>query len=375
MTIVKCVSDMKILIVDQDEIVSKALEQYLRGKGHTPKTTVDGKKALASYSKDDFDIAIISRTLPEMTGLTLVQKLREYDEAYDRRSYLILVADKDYEGDILDGLGAGLDDFLTKPYDFEMLENRIKIASWEMNPLNEREEKETSPIQNLLSDHKMLRSFISILEHVEADFDNGIPDHVLDWVSQTGNLMNMDVHEEKEKALTNALVEKLIVTHGEDFGAFSKTSLDRIEDEHLLLYRVLTKMKRGISRRIEKNRGTLERTASRLKDVKRNGKDPFSTREILMEIRHDIEGCINDTDNDNRVIKNLISEYAALLRAHMALEEDTFFPFAERYLDDDGRREIVSQFKEIEKGAGLDKIRRHKREIEELEKVLAETAR
>ena len=112
---------MRLLIVEDDPVLQESLAEQLREAGHVVDTAGDGKEGL--YFAEEFkpDLAIIDLGLPIMSGMDLIRAIRGQDLSFP---ILILTA-RDRWQEKVDGLSAGADDYLTKPFQFEELAARV----------------------------------------------------------------------------------------------------------------------------------------------------------------------------------------------------------------------------------------------------------
>lgn len=112
---------MRLLIVEDDPVLQNSLAEQLREAGHVVDTAGDGKEGL--YFAEEFkpDLAIIDLGLPIMSGMDLIRAIRGQDLSFP---ILILTA-RDRWQEKVDGLSAGADDYLTKPFQFEELIARV----------------------------------------------------------------------------------------------------------------------------------------------------------------------------------------------------------------------------------------------------------
>nr|WP_320192415.1 diguanylate cyclase [uncultured Desulfobacter sp.] len=118
---------MKILIAEDDPIFRAILENNLKKWGYQVVSTSDGGQAWDIISKPGCPNIVISDwMMPEMDGLQLCRNVR--DQAGPRYIYFIILTAKGEQKDILKGLEAGADDFLTKPIDYVELKYRILIG-------------------------------------------------------------------------------------------------------------------------------------------------------------------------------------------------------------------------------------------------------
>ncbi len=116
----------KVLIVDDDALVREQLEQYVTAAGFPVRSVSNGAAALAALHKNFAQIVITDRVMPDMDGLTLCRTIR--NEAFDSYVYVLLLAAQDSESDILAGLSAGADDYLSKRISPAQLVARLRTA-------------------------------------------------------------------------------------------------------------------------------------------------------------------------------------------------------------------------------------------------------
>jgi two-component system OmpR family response regulator len=112
---------MRILIVEDDLEAAEAMARGLTEAGHECIRSADGQEGLEAARKGGFDVMVVDRMMPRMNGVQLVESLRREG---DRTPVLFLSALGEV-GDRVDGLQAGADDYLVKPYAFAELIARI----------------------------------------------------------------------------------------------------------------------------------------------------------------------------------------------------------------------------------------------------------
>ena len=115
---------MKVLIVDDDPISRKLLRTYLEKWGYEVTQAEDGAAGWALFQNDDFPLVIADWMMPEMDGVELVRCIR----AHERRGfvYCILLTARSHKEDLVEGMDAGADDFLSKPFDRDELRVRLR---------------------------------------------------------------------------------------------------------------------------------------------------------------------------------------------------------------------------------------------------------
>jgi DNA-binding response OmpR family regulator len=112
---------MNILVCDDDREIAGAIEIYLKIEGHAVFLAFDGLEALEVAAREDIHLAILDVMMPNMDGLRATLKLRE-----ERNIPIIMLSAKSEDGDKIMGLGAGADDYVTKPFSPPELMARVK---------------------------------------------------------------------------------------------------------------------------------------------------------------------------------------------------------------------------------------------------------
>ena len=112
---------MRLLIIEDDDTLRDSLAQQLGDAGYAVEQAADGREGLYIALEYPVDLAIIDLGLPEVSGLDIIRKAREQGKAYP---ILILTA-RDRWQDKVDGLSAGADDYVVKPFHFEEVGARV----------------------------------------------------------------------------------------------------------------------------------------------------------------------------------------------------------------------------------------------------------
>jgi len=113
---------MRALIVEDEPTLRDQLANALRETGYAIDEAEDGEVGLHMATTMPIDLAIVDLGLPKLDGVTLIQKIREQGFTYP---VLVLTA-RDSWQDKVDGLEAGADDYLTKPFHMEELHARLR---------------------------------------------------------------------------------------------------------------------------------------------------------------------------------------------------------------------------------------------------------
>jgi sigma-B regulation protein RsbU (phosphoserine phosphatase) len=118
---------VKILIAEDHELTRFKLKTDLERWGHDVTAAEDGEKAWEYFQKSDFEIVITDLMMPKVNGLELVQRIRA--EKKSDYAYIILLTAKAEKHDIVAGMGAGADDFLSKPFHRDELHVRLRAGT------------------------------------------------------------------------------------------------------------------------------------------------------------------------------------------------------------------------------------------------------
>ncbi len=116
---------MRILIVEDEEHLARLLAEVLGREGHAAETAFDGRTALSRALTEDFDLLIVDWMLPDLDGIQVVKRLRAADVGVP---VLMLTARSQLE-DRVEGLDAGADDYLPKPFAFPELLARVRALA------------------------------------------------------------------------------------------------------------------------------------------------------------------------------------------------------------------------------------------------------
>lgn len=113
---------MRLLVVEDERALCQTIAEGLRLNGYEVDTCEDGREALELCETESFDLILLDLNLPGMDGMEVLRQLRNQD---NETSILILSARGQLK-DKVDGLDAGANDYLTKPFHFEELEARVR---------------------------------------------------------------------------------------------------------------------------------------------------------------------------------------------------------------------------------------------------------
>jgi phosphoserine phosphatase RsbU/P len=114
---------MRILIAEDERITRATLVRHLEGWGHSVTAAEDGEKAWEHFQAGGFDIVITDWEMPLLSGLELVRRIR--GSAAATYVYVLMLTGRTDKSDIVTGIEAGADDFVSKPFDREELRVRV----------------------------------------------------------------------------------------------------------------------------------------------------------------------------------------------------------------------------------------------------------
>ena len=118
---------MKVLIADDSPTMRRLLHSTLKEWGYEVVQAQDGEQALAILTEDDPPpIAILDWVMPKITGPELCARVR--DRKSRTYTYILLLTSKAQHQDLIEGMGAGADDYIVKPFDRPEMEVRLRAG-------------------------------------------------------------------------------------------------------------------------------------------------------------------------------------------------------------------------------------------------------
>jgi DNA-binding response OmpR family regulator len=116
---------MRVLVVEDDREVADYVRRGLEEENYLVQVCFDGATALNTAERAAFDMIVLDIMLPHLDGLEVTRRLRRLKV----RTPILLLTARDAPEDIVRGLDAGADDYLTKPFSFEVLLARIRART------------------------------------------------------------------------------------------------------------------------------------------------------------------------------------------------------------------------------------------------------
>jgi DNA-binding response OmpR family regulator len=120
------VAGLTILVVDDDPVILRLLQVNFEMEGHTVLTAADGAEGLARIREARPDVVVADIMMPNVDGLELLARIRADDALAGLPVILLSAKAQSYEVD--EGLAAGADDYVTKPFDPLELVERVQAA-------------------------------------------------------------------------------------------------------------------------------------------------------------------------------------------------------------------------------------------------------
>ena len=112
----------KILLCEDDTNLGSVLKNYLELNDYEVVLERDGRLGLAAFQREKFDLCLLDVMMPNMDGFTVAEEIRDVDPEIP----LFFLSAKTMKEDIIQGYKLGADDYITKPFDSEVLMHKIK---------------------------------------------------------------------------------------------------------------------------------------------------------------------------------------------------------------------------------------------------------
>jgi DNA-binding response OmpR family regulator len=198
---------MRILIVEDEAKMADLLARSLREEGFAVDVAADGLQGEDMAVAQDYDAIVLDRMLPGKEGLAVCRSLREHG----MRTPVLLLTAKDSVPDRVEGLNAGADDYLAKPFAFEELLARLyallrrhgdkspvlRVADLELDPIRREVRRADQPILLTRREYALLEYLMrhagtildrtTLLEHVWDDYeavDSNVVDVYINYLRQ-----------------------------------------------------------------------------------------------------------------------------------------------------------------------------------------------
>lgn len=130
------INKVKIFLLEDDESFGTVLKAYLEMNDYIVRWETDGKHAIQAFREDKFDLCILDVMLPNIDGFTIARDIK----IINKNVPLIFLTAKTLKEDVLQGFKLGADDYITKPFDSEVLLYKLKAILSRNNKLDEIDE-------------------------------------------------------------------------------------------------------------------------------------------------------------------------------------------------------------------------------------------
>jgi phosphoserine phosphatase RsbU/P len=187
----------KILIADDHELSRFKLQTDLEKWGHEVTVAEDGEQAWELFQKKQFSIVITDWMMPKLDGLELVKMIRAAD--CSEYVYIIMLTAKAEKHDIVAGMGAGADDFLTKPFHRDELQVRLRAGIRITNLNRELHESNRRLQHSREAAAQIQRSFLPMVKPQIAGYDFAWNHQPCDELG--GDMFNIVVLDDKHVGL------------------------------------------------------------------------------------------------------------------------------------------------------------------------------
>ena len=225
-------SNKRILLVEDDPNFGRILKDYLTINNYEVSLAVNGIEGFEKFNRSEFDLCILDIMMPFKDGLTLAREIKEVNDS----TPLIFLTAKNLKDDVLKGYKIGADDYLTKPFDSEILLAKIK-SILNRKPIIDNDKDDTfefkfgefnfnSKLRILThkegESNKLSPKENQLLKMLVLNFDDLLPrDIALNKIWRDANYFtsrSMDVYIAKlRKYLEKDVSLKIINVHGEGF--------------------------------------------------------------------------------------------------------------------------------------------------------------
>ncbi|HEY2419564.1 MAG TPA: response regulator [Steroidobacteraceae bacterium] len=200
---------MRVLLVEDDRMIAQGLQTALRQDGYTVDWMADGKSAGAALQSSQFDLVLLDLGLPERDGLTVLRELRRHRNA----TPVIILTARDELQDRIDGLDAGADDYIVKPFDLDEVGARmrsvlrrangrgdpcIRLGGISLNPATRTVERDGAPVALSAHEFAVLEALLqrpgAILSRAQLE------DRLYGWGAQVeSNAVEVYIHSLRRK--------------------------------------------------------------------------------------------------------------------------------------------------------------------------------
>ncbi len=149
---------MRILIVDDEQIARKVITQTLVKSGHEVINAKNGKEAWDILQNEHISIVVSDWMMPEIDGLELCRLIRSHE--FPGYIYIILLTSRDSKNDLVEGMAAGADDFIGKPFNNGELNARIRAGERVLTLEKDLEQRNTE----LFESNRIIKDAYAVIQ-------------------------------------------------------------------------------------------------------------------------------------------------------------------------------------------------------------------
>ena len=159
---------MKILVVDDEKVIVKALKFNLEQEGYEVETAFDGEEAIRLAHDETIDLILLDLMLPKVDGFTVCRTIRGFSNVP-----IIMLTAKSEDIDKILGLEYGADDYITKPFNVREVTARIKAIFRRVNPSPKGDKEKLIIVGDIRLDYNFRRVTVrdKTIELTSKEFD------------------------------------------------------------------------------------------------------------------------------------------------------------------------------------------------------------
>ncbi|MGM0509084.1 MAG: response regulator [Fusobacteriota bacterium] len=212
---------MKVLVVEDEKNIAKYLKKGLSEAGYIVEVAYDGEEAIFRNTYNSYDVILLDIMIPKYNGIEVVKKLREKGNS----SHIIMLTAKDKVEDKVEGLDAGADDYITKPFAFAELlarvrsvlrrdsedkQNKLKVKDLEMDIMSRKITRDGKKIDLTAKEFSLLEYFLRNVNQVLTRTMIAEKVWDIDYLTDT-NVIDVYINHLRNK-IENPFDSKLIFT-------------------------------------------------------------------------------------------------------------------------------------------------------------------
>jgi sigma-B regulation protein RsbU (phosphoserine phosphatase) len=155
---------IKVLAAEDNIVSRRILENIIPKWGFDLVSVSDGRQAWEKWSADSsIQMAVLDWMMPELDGLDVCRMIRQAEQP-PRMTYIIILTARGHREDVIQGLSAGANDYITKPFDSEEFRSRLDIGR-RMTELQSALAERVMELESALSEIRTLQGLIPICMH------------------------------------------------------------------------------------------------------------------------------------------------------------------------------------------------------------------